>query len=258
MVVGMKLSATPVATSSRPGRTATTYPDSVGAYASHRWPAARTTRPMTRLRRGPRARSTRGRTPSETTNPVATWGPSPAPPAGGPWRGPAGGREPPARTWTLGRRRRARRGRPRPRVSGTGTARAGRAGRRSDARRSRRPPSALQRRQGSRRRAGRPSQVCREHGAVHQNDDRCGDGCGTAPVEPASGSACALWKYASGQDDSGHARPGRSRGTPTASPGSRRAVRRAATPVAPPSVEAAPQVLIALARCLTGEGQQEQ
>jgi hypothetical protein len=36
IVVGMKLSATPVATRSRPGRTATVWPKRVGAYASHR------------------------------------------------------------------------------------------------------------------------------------------------------------------------------------------------------------------------------
>ena len=39
------------------------------------------------------------------------WGPWPAPPVGGPWRGPVGDRGPRARTWTLWRHRRGGRGR---------------------------------------------------------------------------------------------------------------------------------------------------
>ena len=74
MVVGVKLRATPVATRSRPGRTATTYPDPVGTYASQRWPAARTTSPRTRLRTGPMASSTRGSTVNETANPASDVG----------------------------------------------------------------------------------------------------------------------------------------------------------------------------------------
>ena len=55
MVVGVKLRATPVATSSSPGRTSTAYSASAGDRASHRWPPASTTRPTTML--APRAES---------------------------------------------------------------------------------------------------------------------------------------------------------------------------------------------------------